>query len=49
MRYISSISKFWKSQSVGGDIDLMCRDKKTKSGWIEYGQYIPIIEKGKVT
>lgn len=51
MHCISSISKFWESQSVGGDIDiyLMCRDKKTKSVWIEYGQYIPIIEKEKVT
>lgn len=49
MYCISSISKFWKSQSVGGDIDiyLMCRDKKTKSGWVEYGQYIPISEMKK--
>lgn len=47
MHCISSISKFWESQSVGGDIDiyLMCRDKKTKSGWIEYGQCIPVIKK----
>lgn len=44
MYCMSSLSKFWKSQSIGGDIDvyLMCRDRKSKSGWIEYGQFIPI-------
>lgn len=45
MDCISNLSKFWKSQSVGGDIDIyiMFRDKTTKSGWIRAGQYIPVL------
>lgn len=45
MDCISILSKFWKSQSVGGDIDIyiMYRDKSVKSGWIRAGQAIPVI------
>lgn len=45
MDCISSLSKFWKSQSVGGDIDIyiMYRDKNLKSGWVRAGQLIPIL------
>lgn len=45
MDCISTLSKFWESQSVGGDIDIyiMYRDKTLKSGWVRAGQAIPII------
>ena len=48
MDCMASLSKFWKSQSVGGDIDLyiMFRDKPSKSGWIRAGQAIPLIPYG---
>ena len=48
MDCIASLSKFWKSQSVGGDIDLyiMFRDKSSKSGWVRAGQAIPIVPYG---
>lgn len=37
MYCMSNLSKFWESQTIGGDIDiyLMCRDKKNKI-WLDY-------------
>lgn len=48
MDCMTSLSKFWESQSVGGDIDLyiMFRDKSSKSGWIRAGQAIPLVPYG---
>lgn len=48
MDCMSSLSRFWESQSVGGDIDLyiMFRDKSSKSGWVRAGQAIPIVPYG---
>lgn len=48
MDCMASLSKFWKSQSIGGDIDLyiMFRDKSSKSGWIRAGQAIPLVPYG---
>lgn len=48
MDCMASLSKFWESQSVGGDIDLyiMFRDKSSKSGWVKAGQAIPLVPYG---
>ena len=48
MDCMASLSKFWESQSVGGDIDLyiMFRDKSSKSGWVRLGQAIPLVPYG---
>lgn len=50
MDCISVLSKFWKSRSVGGDIDIyiMFRDKTVKSGWVRAGQYIPVLSDKEV-
>lgn len=48
MDCMASLSKFWESQSIGGDIDLyiMFRDKSSKSGWVKTGQAIPLVPYG---
>lgn len=48
MDCMASLSKFWESQSIGGDIDLyiMFRDKSSKSGWVRAGQAIPLVPYG---
>lgn len=45
MDCISTLSKFWESQSVGGDIDIyiMFRDRTLKSGWVRAGQVVPVL------
>jgi len=56
MDCISNLSKFWDSQSVGGDIDIyvLFRDNTVKSGWARAGQFIPvfsdkeIVPKGRI-
>lgn len=42
---MSNLAQFWKSQSVGGDIDIyiMYRDKTVQSGWVKADHIIPII------